>query len=102
MPRTAKWDDNPFETGLHAEDVKERAEESIKLFFQDKFDFKGDDIPLMELSSSFCVKTVLRSRFNERTFLFIHNECLVHIEDNPKWEDTLLPWGTKYLLELLE
>ena len=83
------------------DDLKCFAREAISRFFKDKQYFCGGNVPQCELIGDFATKTVLRSRFDERCFEFIHEKCLPLIPKDPKYNDPSLTWTVHCLLELL-
>jgi len=90
-----------FDKGCHAKDLRNFAIISLKMFFEDKSWFVGGPIPERELLSEESIMTVLRTPFDDTTFNFIHNECLSRIPQ-PKWfKDEGLAWPVVYLIKLL-
>lgn len=102
MPRRSKRDvDNPYEKGSHAVDFHKLAETCIRLFFEDKSWFCGGPIPQRELISEFSIQTVLRTRFDDRCFDFIHNECLPKIPNTKVFDNNTVTWEVHCLLQLI-
>jgi hypothetical protein len=93
---------NPFEKGLHAKDIGEFAQDCILAYFKDKDWFCGGPIPQRELTAETSIKTVLRTRFDDRCFNFIHEECLPTIPNLTDWSQVGVSWEVHCLLELLE
>ena len=93
---------NPLEKGEFAPDLKTLAEEAIRDFFGNKNWYCGGPIPEEELEADWVVKTVLRTRFDDETFDYIHDECLVKIPEDPKYSDPSVPWTVHTLLNLLK
>jgi hypothetical protein len=101
MPRRSRKEQLPFENGLHADDIEQYAKECILTFFSGKRYYLGDDIPQVELLSSFCLKTVLRTEINEYWRDIVHRQCLIHVQIDPEWEDLCVSYRVEYLLNIL-
>lgn len=103
MPRKAKRDckDNPLEKGLHAPDLKEFARWTLKVFLGTKPSHTGDPIPEKLLYSDDSFKTILRTQFDDKTFEYIHNNCLSKIPKQKWYKDGTVPWNVHVLLGLL-
>jgi hypothetical protein len=81
-------------------DLRNLAIFCIKSFFVGKKKESGESIPVKELLSDLSVKTVLRTPFDDDTFLFIHENCLSQIPKPADYE-TPISWPVFYLLGLL-
>ena len=92
---------NPLEKGMHTLDIEKIAIDSISSFFANKKWFVGGKIPHCELYSNSSVKTVLRGKFDDTTFDFIHNECLTRIPKPKDFKVTKIHWTVTFLLKLL-
>ena len=103
MPRKAKRDceSNPFEKGLHAPDLRELARSSLRNFLKPKQNHRGRPIEDEDLFSEDSFKTVLRTQFDDKTFDFIHIECLSRIPKQKWYKESTVPWNVHYLLGLL-
>ena len=102
MPRRSKEDteNNPLEHGLYAEDNKKLAEEALMSFFSDKSYYRGGPVPIMELCSEHSVKTLLRTRINDRWDDIVHNKCLSKIKSPDSWKDPIYPYTVNLLVRL--
>jgi hypothetical protein len=85
----------------HSLDVKKLAKSSIEDYFKTKNWFAGGPIPKQELLSDQSIKTVLNTPFDDSTFTFIHENCLVKIPQPSSYTEPSLPWTVEFLLELL-
>jgi hypothetical protein len=103
MPRKAKrdCDNNPLEKSIHAPDLKEFARWSIKAFLQPKMGYDDKPIPVEELFSGESLKTVLRTQFDDKTFEYIHDNCLAKIPQQEWYRESTIPWTVHTLLGLL-
>lgn len=103
MPRRDKrnCDDNPFEKGCHAPDLKKLAIDCLTEYFKDKSWFVGGPIPDRVLFSDSSIKTVLRTQFDHATFSHIHDMCLPRIRQPSDYTETSVPWSVAFLIRLL-
>lgn len=92
---------NSLEKGMHSLDIEKIAIDSISSFFANKKWFVGGKIPSRELYSNSSIETVLRGQFDDITFDFIHNECLIKIPQPKDFKITKIPWTVTFLLNLL-
>jgi hypothetical protein len=104
MPRKAKrvCEDNLLEKGLHVLDLRNLAIECIKAFLAQKQSYEGRPLSSEELITDDNIKTVLRTQFDDETFLFIHNKCLSRIPQPDWYKESTVPWNVHYLLGLLQ
>jgi hypothetical protein len=84
------------------EDLKKFAKDAIQRYFSDKTYYCGGPIPQCELIGDSAAKTVLKTKFDDRTFDFIHAQCLPLIAADPMFKDPTLTWPVHCLLEILE
>lgn len=91
-----------FEKGTHAPDLKELAKSSILSYLNGKQSFQGETLNPKLLLTENNIKVVLRTNFDDETFLFIHNNCLSKIESDPFYNENTVPWNVHYLLGMLK
>lgn len=103
MPRRPKrnCEENPYEKGVHSVDLKELASHSLDSFFKTKSWFVGGPIPKKDLFSDDSIKTVLRTPFDDKTFTFLHEECLVKVPQASWYTETSVPWTVAFLIQLI-
>jgi hypothetical protein len=102
MPRKPKRDeDGSLEKGTFAPDVKEFVRKTLKSFFEFKEGYDQKPIPEHHLFSDESFRTVLRTPFDDNTFLFIHKNCLAKIPKQKWYRDTTVSWQVHYLIGLI-
>ncbi len=82
-------------------DLRQLALYSIKFFLEDKKDQFNEKLDINRLLTNDNVKIVLRTQFDDDTFLFIHDNCLSKIPKDQNYRDNSVPWNVHYLLGLL-
>ena len=103
MPRRPKrnCEQNPLEKGSHSVDLKELAIHALKSFFEQKSWFIGGPIPQKELLSEESIKTILRTPFDDATFTFLHEHCLIRVPQPDSYTEKSVPWTVAFLISLL-
>lgn len=103
MPRKANhdWDDVHFDRGEHAVDLRAAARGYIRDFLGGKPHFRGGAMDPRELYSEQSCRVVLRTPFDDATFLYIHEQCLERIPRKKWYRDVTVSWPVHYLLGLL-
>lgn len=93
-----------LEKGMFVEDLEQLAAACLKVYFADKRKHDLTEITKEELLSDFCLKTVLRTQFDDRCFDYIHSQCLVKVikPENEAYDDPTLDWTVHVLLGLLQ
>ncbi len=90
-----------YEKGDNAPDLKKLARYAIESFLSKKSWFAGGPIPRRELYTDNNIKTILRTPFDDKTFKFIHEECLTKV-DQPRWyTEKTVSWQVTFLIQLL-
>lgn len=103
MPRRAKrnCEDNPFEKGSHAPDLRELAVACLRSFLKPKNLHTGGLMLDRVLFTEDNIKVVLRTQFDDETFEYIHDKCLSRIPQQRWYRDLTVPWSVHCLLGLL-
>ena len=101
MPRRNKNDDGQFEKGLHAPDLRNLAIECLETYFEGKSWFIGGPVPSCEYLSDNSIKMLLRTKFDDKTFMFIHQHCLPKISQPDNYTEPTVPWTVSFLIGLL-
>ena len=91
-----------FEKSTHAPDLKELAKVSVLSYLKGKPTFQGEILDSKSLLTEENLKIVLRTKFDDVTFLFIHDNCLNQIEPDPIYSETTVPWTVNYLLGMIK
>ncbi len=93
-----------LEKGMFVEDLERLAKGSLRVYFANKKKHDGTEIAENELLSDFCLKTVLRTQFDDRCFDYIHNKCLAKLikHEDDTYCDPTLTWTVHTLLGLLQ
>lgn len=94
-------EENPFEKGEHAVDMRQLAIDSLQSFFKNKKLHSGGEIPQYQLLSEYSILMLLRTQLDDRCLDFIHEECLPLIPVDPNYNEVSVPWTVYSLLCLL-
>lgn len=83
-------------------DWEAAAKDCINLYFSNKQWFCGGPIPKRLLLSDFCLKTVLRTQFDDTWEYYVHNTCLPVIPNRECKDLGNLTWEVYSLLQILD
>lgn len=102
MPRKVKLDQKfDAEKADHILDVEQFACQCMEAFFRNKKNFIGKSILNSELYSRLNLDIVIKTKFDDETFKFIHENCLTIFPQEKWYKDTTVPWTVYVLLELI-
>ena len=102
MPRRSKrGEEGDFEKGAFAADFETLAVDALETFFRDKSWYCGGPIPDSELLSDFSLKTVLRTKIDDRWQDIVHNGY-EQLTPDPDYDDPTVPWSIHRLLGVLD
>lgn len=102
MPRKAikELSQNRFENSEYALELSLQAGDAICSFFKDKCDPQGRPLEATRLQTDENIGVVLRAKFDDPTFDFIH-KCLARTAKPKTYKDGTLSWPVYCLLSLI-